>query len=203
MFGDNTVTIAVITLLAFLANGDLIKGSGGVQEEELDVGDARVYLDNFASEDIDYVDDIEKEFDYFYNLEMMKKLENNSLDDSLIDEELDILNEDRDFYDEEVQGYMYELEPATDSESYEDAEEFDSILDDLLLEEDLLESDVDRLDIEIFQPESIDDPIKKERENTMINTFNLNIFLLALFLAVSFVIIIIMACCTTYNRYRR
>ena len=202
MFGDNTVTIAVITLLAFLANGDLIKGSGGVQEEELDVGDARVYLDNFASEDIDYVDDIEKEFDYFYNLEMMKKLENNSLDDSLIDEELDILNEDRDFYDEEVQGYMYELEPATDSESYEDAEEFDSILDDLLLKEDLQESDVDRLDIEIFQPESVDDPIKTEIEKTMINTFDLNMILLAFFL-VSFVIIIIMACCTTYNRYRR
>ena len=202
MFGDNTVTIAVITFLAFLVNGDLVESSGEVQEEELDVSDARVYLDNFASEDIDYVDDIEKEFDYFYNLEMMKKLENNSLDDSLIDEELDILNEDRDFYDEEVQGYMYELEPSTDSESYEDAEEFDSILDDLLLEEDLLESDVDRLDIEIFQPESIDDPIKTEIVKTRINTFNLNMILLALFLVI-FVIIIMMACCTTYNRYRR
>ena len=59
---------------------------------------------------------------------------------------------------------MYELEPATESESFEDSEEFDSILDDLLLKEDLQESDVDRLDIEIFQPESVDDPIKTEKE---------------------------------------
>ena len=163
MFGENTVSIAVvITFLAFRVNGELVEGSGGVKEEEQDDGDARFYLDNFASESTDYVDnDIEKEFDYFYNLEMMKKLENNSLDDSFVDEELDILYEDPDIYDEEVQRYMYEFEPdTTDSESYEDSEEFDSILEDLLLEEDLLESDVDRLDIEIFQPESVDDPIK-------------------------------------------
>ena len=205
MFGENTVSIAVvITFLAFRVNGELVEGNGGVKEEEQDDGDARFYLDNFASESTDYVDnDIEKEFDYFYNLEMMKKLENNSLDDSFVDEELDILYEDPDIYDEEVQRYMYEFEPdTTDSESYEDSEEFDSILEDLLLEEDLLESDVDRLDIEIFQPESVDDPIKTEKEKTMINTFNLNIILLALFL-VSFVIIIIMTYCTIYNRYRR
>ena len=167
MFGENTVSIAVvITFLAFRVNGELVEGNGGVKEEEQDDGDARIYLDNFASESTDYVDnDIEKEFDYFYNLEMMKKLENNSLDDSFVDEELDILYEDPDIYDEEVQRYMYEFEPdTTDSESYEDSEEFDSILEDLLLEEDLLESDVDRLDIEIFQPESVDDPIKTEKE---------------------------------------
>ena len=84
MFGDNTVTIAVITFLAFL-----VEGSGGVQEEDLDVGDVRVYLDNFASESTDYVYYIEKDFDYFYNLEMMKILESNSLDDSFVDKELD------------------------------------------------------------------------------------------------------------------
>ena len=159
MFGDNTVTIAVITFLAFL-----VEGSGGVQEEDLDVGDVRVYLDNFASESTDYVYYIEKDFDYFYNLEMMKILESNSLDDSFVDKELDILYEDPDINDEEVQRYIYELEPATQSESFDDSEEFDSILDDLLLKEDLQESDVDRLDIEIFQPESIDDPIKTEKE---------------------------------------
>ena len=159
MFGDNTVTIAVITFLAFL-----VEGSGGVQEEDLDVGDVRVYLDNFASESTDYVDYIEEEFDYFYNLERMKKLDSNSLDDSFVDEELDILYEDPDINDEEVQRYIYELEPATQSESFDDSEEFDSILDDLLLKEDLQESDVDRLDIEIFQPESVDDPIKTEKE---------------------------------------
>ena len=166
MFGENTVSIAVvITFLAFRVNGELVEGSGGVKEEEQDDGDARFYLDNFASESTDYVDnDIEKEFDYFYNLEMMKKLENNSLADSFIDEELDILYEDPDINDEEVQRYMYELKPATESESFEDSEEFDSILDDLLLKEDLQESDVDRLDIEIFQPESVDDPIKTEKE---------------------------------------
>ena len=82
MFGENTVSIAVvITFLAFRVNGELVEGNGGVKEEEQDDGDARIYLDNFASESTDYVDnDIEKEFDYFYNLEMMKKLENNSRD---------------------------------------------------------------------------------------------------------------------------
>ena len=108
---------------------------------------------------------IEKDFDYFYNLEMMKILESNSLDDSFVDKELDtILYEDPDINDKEVQRYIYELEPATQSESFDDSEEFDSILDDLLLKEDLQESDVDRLDIEIFQPESVDDPIKTEKE---------------------------------------
>ena len=91
----------------------LVEGSGGVQEEDLDVGDVRVYLDNFASESTDYVYYIEKDFDYFYNLEMMKILESNSLDDSFVDKELDILYEDPDINDKEVQRYIYELEPAT------------------------------------------------------------------------------------------
>ena len=162
MFGVDTVLNARIAFVAFLVNGDVVEGNGGVLKEEVDDGDAEVYVDNFVSESTDYVDDIGKEFDYLYNLEMMKKLENNSLDDSFVNEELDILYEGPDIYDEEVQGYLYELEPATYSKNYEDSEEFDSVLDDLLLEEDLLESDVDILDIEIFQPESIDDPIKTE-----------------------------------------
>jgi len=194
---------AIIAFGALLVYGeDVVEGSG-VQEEGLDIddnGDAAEYFDNLVSENKDIVTDIEQEFDYFYNLEMMEKLENNTLDDSdsFLDDELERLYDDPAIYDEEMQRNLYESGP--DSEYYEDSEEFDNVLDDLLLEEDLLETDVDKLDIEIFQHESVDDPIKTEVEKPM-SIFNLNLILLILLLASS-VIVIIMAC-TTCRHYRR
>jgi len=194
---------AIIAFEALLVYGeDVVEGSG-VQEEGLDIddnGDATEYFDNLVSENKDIVADIEQEFDYFYNLEMMEKLENNTHDDSdsFLDDELELLYDDPAIYDEELQRNLYESGP--DSEYYEDSEEFDNTLDDLLLEEDLLETDVDKLDIEIFQHESVDEPLKTEMENPM-NTFKLNVILLILLLASS-VIVIIMAC-TTCNHYRR
>jgi len=193
---------AIIAFGALLVYGDVVEGSG-VQEEGLDIddnGDAAEYFDNLVSENKDFVADIEQEFDYFYNLEMMEKLENNTLDDSdsFVDDELELLYDDPSIYDEEMQRNLYESGP--DSEYYEDSEEFDNVLDDLLLEEDLLETDVDKLDIELFQHESVDDPIKTEVEKPM-SIFNLNLILLILLLASS-VIVIIMAC-TTCRHYRR
>jgi len=199
MLGGIVLICPAIALGALLVCGDVVEGSE-VQEEELDIddGDATEYFDNLVSDKTDSVADIEKEFDYFYNLEMMKKLENNTLDDSFVDDELELFYEDPAIYDEEMQRNLYESGP--DSEYYEDSQEFDNVLDDLLLEEDLLETDVDKLDIEIFQPESTDDPIKTEVENP-VKIFNLNMILLILLLASSAIMITI--ACTTWNHYRR
>jgi len=200
MLSGFAFTCPAIALGALLVYGDVVEGGSGVQEEELDIddGDDTEYFDNLVSDKTDSVADIEKEFDYFYNLEMMKKLENNTLDDSFVDDELELFYEDPAIYDEEMQRNLYESGP--DSEYYEDSQEFDNVLDDLLLEEDLLETDVDKLDIEIFQPESTDDPIKTEVENP-VKIFNLNMILLILLLASSAIMITI--ACTTWNHYRR
>merc|ERR1712183_390256 len=94
----------------------------------------------FTSGDLGYDDtydedsdeEIEKDFEYFYNLEMMK--------------ELDILDNDNKTEAHVEDAYE---EYGVEANYYEDSTELDLVLDDLLNEEDLIEESLDDFDYEL------------------------------------------------------
>merc|ERR1719187_2139888 len=178
--------LPLVAYFVFLVIGD--EGSG-VEEE--------VHVNKNAADYVDGVEDIEKDFDYFYNLEMMKRIVNDTL---FVDDEQDYFNEVSSNHSDYLEIEMYGTDPyRTDSEYYEDSTEFDLVLDDLLLEEGLLETDLGKLDIEFLQPEPTE-PVKTEVPKLK-RMLNLTQILLIVLLICSTGILLIMAC-TSFSKYR-
>jgi hypothetical protein len=185
---------SLLSLLAFLVVFSLaiVEGSGMEKDE----------LNNRDILEDDSLKEIENEFDYFYNMEMMKRLSANDTkvyDDTEVyddyevygDTELFDVYEESEFYDEYDVGTDY----------YEDSDELDFILDDLLDEEGLIENELDNIDIELIEPESdvYKSDIRQPRYRLNINL----ILLICLLLASASILLISLAwtaChCCFYN----
>merc|ERR1712202_42028 len=144
----------------------------------------------FTSGDLGYDDtydddsdeEIETDFEYFYNLEMMKAL--------------DRLENKTEAHDEDA----YE-EYGVEANYYEDSTELDLMLDDLLNEEDLIEESLDGFDYElpITLPKS--DVTRKEMREKSRN--RLNLILLISFLLASISILLISLAWTANHCYRK
>merc|ERR1712096_6774 len=144
----------------------------------------------FTSGDLGYDDtydddsdeEIKKDFEYFYNLEMMKAL--------------DRLENKTEAHDEDAyQEYVVE------ANYYEDSTELDLILDDLLNEEYLIEESLDDFDYElpITLPKS--DVTRKEMREKSRNL--LNLILLISFLLAPISILLISLAWTANHCYRK
>merc|ERR1712096_581164 len=144
----------------------------------------------FTSGDLGYDDtydddsdeEIETDFEYFYNLEMMKAL--------------DRLENKTEAYVEDA----YE-EYGVEANYYEDSTELDLVLDDLLNEEDLIDESLDDFDYElpITLPKS--DVTRKEMREESRNM--LNLILLISFLVASISILLISLTWTANHCYRK
>merc|ERR1712183_1189296 len=134
--------------------------------------------------DDDSDEEIEKDFEYFYNLKMMKALDR-------LESQTEAKDEDEDAYEE------YGVE----ANYYEDSTELDLILDDLLNEEDLIEESLDDFDYElpITLPKS--DVTRKEMREKSRNL--LNLILLISFLLASISILLISLAWTANHCYRK
>merc|ERR1712183_1232703 len=122
--------------------------------------------------DDDSDEEIEKDFEYFYNLKMMKALDR-------LESKTEAKDEDEDAYEE------YGVE----TNYYEDSTELDLILDDLLNEEDLIEESLDDFDYELPIPLPKSDVTRKEMREKSKN--RLNLILLISFLLASISILLI------------
>merc|ERR1712183_1031306 len=144
----------------------------------------------FTSGDLGYDDTydddsdeaIEKDFEYFYNLEMMKALER--------------LENKTEAHDEDA----YE-KYGVETNYYEDSTELDLILDDLLIEEDLIEESLDDFDYELPLTLAKSDVTRKEMREESRSL--LNLILLISFLLASISILFISLAWTANHCYRK
>merc|ERR1712183_181495 len=144
----------------------------------------------FTSGDLGYDDTydddsdeaIEKDFEYFYNLEMVKAL--------------DRLENKTEAHDEDA----YE-EYGVEANYYEDSTELDLLLDDLLNEEDLIEESLDDFDYELLITLPKSDITRKEMRVKSRN--RLNLILLISFLLASISILLISLAWTANHCYRK
>merc|ERR1719466_461204 len=144
----------------------------------------------FTSGDLGYDDtydddsdeEIEKDFEYFYNLEMMKALDR-------------LENKTEAHVEDAYKEYGIE------ANYYEDSTELDLILDDLLNEEDLIEESLDDFDYElpITLPKS--DVTRKDMREESRSL--LNLILLISFLVTSISILLISLTWTANHCYRK
>merc|ERR1712183_173376 len=132
--------------------------------------------------DDDSDEEIEKDFEYFYNLEMMKAL--------------DRLENKTEAHDEDA----YD-EYGVEANYYEDSTELDLLLDDLLNEEDLIEESLDDFDYElpITLPKS--DVTRKEIREKSRNRLNLILLISSLLASIS--ILLISLAWTANHCYRK
>ena len=140
-----------------------------------------LYDDDIVEDDS--VKEIEKEFGYFYNTEMMEKLAAN-LTQEYDNTEVYDDTEPFDVYDE---GYYYDGYDV-EKDYFEDSAELDLILDDLLDEDGLIENDLDNIDIELIKPDS--DVYKSDMRRPWYHS-NINLILLICFLLSSVSILLI------------
>merc|ERR1712202_47894 len=129
-------------------------------------------------------EEIEKDFEYFYNLEMMKAL---------------------DRHENKTEAHVEDTYEEYDVEAnyYEDSTELDLILDDLLNEEDLIEESLDDFDYELPLPITLpkSDVTRKEVREKSRN--RLNLILLISFLLASISILLVSLAWTANHCYRK
>merc|ERR1719186_1904027 len=155
-------------------------------EDDVEREGDEIFMSGDLGYDITYDNDsdeeIEKDFEYFYNLEMMKAL---------------------DRHENKTEAHVEDTYEEYDVEAnyYEDSTELDLILGDLLNEEDLIEESLDDFDykLPITLPKS--DVTRKDIREKSRN--RLNLILLISFLLASISILLISLAWTANHCYRK
>ena len=171
---------SLLCVLLFIFSATSICCEDDVEREGVEIFTSRdLIFDDTYDDDSD--EEIGKDFEYFYNLEMMKAL---------------------DRLEKKTEAHVEDAykEYGVEANYYEDSTELDLIIDDLLNEEDLIEESLDDFDYElpITLPKS--DVTRKEMREESRNL--LNLILLISFLVASISILLISLAWTANHCYR-